>query len=75
MCHLYHDEGETEAPDLTGYGSRQWLIDFISNPAHERFYGEANDRMPAFAESTEDPLRNLLSQQELEMIVDWLRQQ
>ena len=34
-------------PELTGFGSRAGLIDFISNPAHERFYGDRNDRMPA----------------------------
>ena len=49
-CHHFHDEGSLgSAPDLTGYGSREWLIGMISNPEHERFYGDKNDRMPAFA--------------------------
>ena len=29
--------------------------------------------MPAFAESTADPKKNVLSRQELELLVDWLR--
>lgn len=69
MCHKFHDAGESESrPDLTNYGSRQWLIDFISNPSHPRFYpGEANDRMPAFGE------QKLLSPEEIGVIADWLR--
>ncbi|MBI4328103.1 MAG: cytochrome b N-terminal domain-containing protein, partial [Chloroflexi bacterium] len=54
-CHKYHQHGEDPTgPDLTGYGSRAWLIDFISNPAHERFYGKRNDRMPAFGKDRLD---------------------
>ncbi len=73
-CHKFYDEGSLgAAPDLTHYGSRQWLIDFISNPKHARFYPESNDRMPSFLENKNDPDKNRLSQQELELIVDWLR--
>ena len=45
-CHQFHkpDEDAT-GPDLTGYGSRPWLIGFISNPAHPNYYGSRNDRM------------------------------
>ncbi len=75
-CHKFRDVGELgSAPDLTGYGSREWLLGMISNPNHERFYGENNDRMPAFAEHDADSPQNLLSQQQLELIVDWLRGQ
>jgi len=75
QCHhfgngSYEPDG---VPDLAGYGSRQWLIDFISNPAHGRFYGEENDRMPEFAKDPKDPKANLLTRQQIEMIVDWLR--
>ena len=28
----------SHGPELTGFGSRQWMIDFIRNPAHPRFY-------------------------------------
>ena len=66
--HKFHDSGEDPTgPDLTGYGSRQWLIDFISNPAHERFYGKRNDRMPAFGEEKQ------LDPRAIGLIADWLR--
>lgn len=71
-CHRFHSEGELgTAPDLTGYGSRSWLVAFISDPRHDRFYGERNDRMPAFAPGPDDA-RNLLSQRELALLADWL---
>ncbi len=74
-CHRFHDDGELgTAPDLTGYGSRDWLLGMIGNPRHERFYAaDRNDRMPAFAEDSQHPERNILSPRELTLIVDWLR--
>ena len=73
-CHRFHDEGELgAAPDLTGYGSRQWLVEFISSPEHERFYSDTNDRMPSFAPDRANPERNRLSVEQIEMIADWLR--
>jgi ubiquinol-cytochrome c reductase cytochrome b subunit len=73
-CHKFHDEGEIgNAPDLTGYASREWLTGFLSNPAGKRFYGEKNDRMPAFALHPQDPTANRLSPQELALLVSWLR--
>lgn len=66
-CHKFHDEGEQDGPNLTGYGSREWMLAFISNPEHERFYGDKNDRMPKFGEE------KILSQQEMSLVVDWLR--
>ena len=66
-CHKFHDNGEESAPDLTGYGSREWLVAFISNPEHERFYGERNDRMPAYGEEKS------LTEQEIGLVADWLR--
>jgi len=66
-CHKFHDDGEENAPDLTGYGSREWLVAFISNPAHERFYGDRNDRMPAYLEEKS------LTTQEISLVADWLR--
>jgi ubiquinol-cytochrome c reductase cytochrome b subunit len=67
-CHTF--KGQThggEAPDLTGYGSRQWLTAFIGNPKHESFYGERNDRMPAFGAD------GRLTEAEIGLIADWLR--
>ena len=66
-CHKFRQEGEANAPELTGYGSRQWLVDFIGNPAHERFYGSRNDRMPAYREEKS------LSEREIGLVADWLR--
>ena len=74
-CHRFHDVGELGlAPDLTGYGSAEWLLAMISNPQHERFYGDRNDRMPAFAHS-QQPEQNVLSPRQLQLLIDWLRGQ
>lgn len=75
-CHRFRDKGELgSAPDLTGYGSRDWLVGIISNPQHERFYpDDRNDRMPAFAESADQPQTNLLGPREVQLLADWLRE-
>ncbi len=67
-CHQFRkvDEDAT-APDLTGYGSREWLLGIVGNPKHARFYGKRNDRMPAFGED------KILTPEALGLIVDWLR--
>ncbi len=73
-CHKFQDEGALgDAPDLTGYGSRRWLMDIIANPAQKRFYGTTNDRMPAYAESSDEPTKNLLSDRDIALLTDWLR--
>jgi ubiquinol-cytochrome c reductase cytochrome b subunit len=67
-CHQFQKKDEdATAPDLTGYGSREWLLAIISNPKHERFYGKRNDRMPAFNGD------QILDAASLGLIVDWLR--
>ncbi|MBN9693978.1 MAG: cytochrome b N-terminal domain-containing protein [Verrucomicrobia bacterium] len=67
-CHQFRKpDDEATAPDLTGWGSREWLIGIISNPAHERFYGKRNDRMPAFAETGQ------MDTAAIGMVADWLR--
>ena len=66
-CHEYRGEGSGTGPDLTGWASRSWTIDFIKNPAHKRFYGRRNDRMPAYGE------RGELTDKEIELVTDWLR--
>ncbi len=72
-CHKFHDvDPEGGAPDLTGYMSRPWMLEFLRNPAAERFYGDQNDRMPAFAPH-DDPDLNQLDEKSLGLIVDWLR--
>lgn len=68
-CHQVHEfKGETGGgPDLTGYGSREWLKAFISDPAHERFFGDNNDRMPSFGKE------KTLTDREIGLIADWIR--
>jgi len=72
-CHRFHDKGQLgAAPDLTGYGSREWLIGIISDPAHKRFYGAKNDRMPAYAKTPQTPDKNILTGRQVEMLAEWL---
>lgn len=72
-CHKLGDAGESgTAPDLTGWGSAQWLKEFLGDPAHARFYGENNDRMPAFSKG-QGTKKNLLSDEDLTLLVQWLR--
>ena len=67
-CHRFHNTDEdATAPVLTGYGSRDWLVKFLSNSGHEDFYGKRNDRMPAFAE------KGILDANTIGILADWLR--
>ena len=67
-CHQFRRQDENAiAPDLTGYGSRDWLIAMITDPKHPRFYGRRNDRMPAFVE------QNILTKEQVALLADWLR--
>jgi len=38
-CHTVDGEGGEEAPNLTNYGSREWLSALIRNPRDKRFFG------------------------------------
>ena len=69
-CHAMHAKGDEEPlsedlyPILTGYGSRSWLYDFVTDP-HKQYAGEfGNNAMPAFGDQ--------LSPHDLEMLVRWL---
>ena len=67
-CHAFgKPDPDATAPDLTGYGSRAWLVRFISNPAHADFYGKRNDRMPLFGE------KQILDAKTIGILADWLR--
>ena len=69
-CHQFRNkDADASAPDLTGYGSREWLIAIIANPAHGRFYGKRNDRMPAFGDD------KILDAQAIGLLADWLREE
>jgi ubiquinol-cytochrome c reductase cytochrome b subunit len=64
-CHRFGKKAGAGAPELVGYGSRQWIMGITSNPATPRFYGDHNDRMPAYAET--------LSARDIGVLADWLR--
>jgi ubiquinol-cytochrome c reductase cytochrome b subunit len=67
-CHQFRKVDEdASAPDLTGYGSRDWLIGIINNPKHPRYYGNRSDRMPGFGQE------KILSPQAIGLLADWLR--
>ncbi len=73
-CHHFHGENTAPVgPDLTRYGSTQWLVEIISNPAAPRFYGMKNERMPAYAKTPESPENNILTRQQIGVLADWLR--
>ena len=72
-CHKFHKKGSLgDAPELTGYGSPQWMAGIIGDPAQRRFYGKLNDRMPAYAPSA-DAAQNTLNPEQIKMLTDWLR--
>jgi len=73
-CHRYYDAGTIGVgPDLTGYGSREWLMGILADAAHPWFYGPRNDRMPTYFGSIDDPADNLLSGEQIEIMARWLR--
>ncbi|MGI9244868.1 MAG: hypothetical protein ACR2RV_28960, partial [Verrucomicrobiales bacterium] len=74
-CHKFYDEG-SRGPELTNYASRNWMIEFIKDPQHKRFYGPKLDKMPVFGSKQEEDgsVRSaILSDREIEMVVDWIR--
>ncbi len=71
-CHALKPVGETESlgdgagagyPTLTGYGGVKWMRDFITNPAHDQFYGTDHNLMP--------PFEGKLSESEMKFLLDW----
>lgn len=67
-CHQYRGlNNDVSAPDLTGYGSRDWLVGIISDASHPRYYGKKNDRMPAFG------TKGILTAREIDLLASWLR--
>jgi ubiquinol-cytochrome c reductase cytochrome b subunit len=66
-CHGCHPvkPGEVgSAPNLAGYGTAEWLREFLKAPAADRFYGELND-MPHY--------EGELAPDELDALVVFLR--
>ena len=66
-CHTLDGVGSGVAPDLKGWGSREWTYAFIRAPGHSRFFGEANEM------ETFDHLR--LPEEDLQAITAWLHAQ
>lgn len=67
-CHEFQGAAQDpHGPVLTGYGSRDWLLRIIADPAHSSFYGERNDRMPSFGSD------GVLTPDEIGLLADWLR--
>ncbi len=67
-CHKFRDYSpDGDGPDLTGFASREWLIALISDPAHNRFFGANNDRMPSYGPE------KILTDKEIALVTDWLR--
>ncbi|MBX7166142.1 MAG: cytochrome b N-terminal domain-containing protein [Pirellulales bacterium] len=74
QCHKFYEAGSLgSAPDLTGYASRQWMLDLVCDPGKSRFYGDLDHNMPAFAAVEGDSPANTLSRESIGLIVDWLR--
>jgi ubiquinol-cytochrome c reductase cytochrome b subunit len=71
-CHKFGDEGHLgSAPDLTGYGSVEWLTGILANPAHERFYPDTNDGMPAYESFSNDTPEERARR--IQVLAHWLR--
>lgn len=75
-CHKFYSSGRLgTAPDLTGYGSRRWLAEFIADPKSPRFYPRSNDGMPSYHASPKEPEKNLLTPEEVQILADYLSPQ
>jgi len=67
-CHAFRKpDPDVTGPDLSGWGSREWLVGIIHDPTHERFYGKSNDRMPRFGPE------GVLDPGNIGLLADWLR--
>jgi mono/diheme cytochrome c family protein len=66
-CHTYEGDGAfvLEGPEMTGYGSRGWLVDQIKNG--ESHYGSEMNEMPKFEDD--------LDAHDIAMVAAYLRQQ
>ena len=69
-CHQFRKKDEdATAPDLTGYGSRAWIVGLLTDPGHPSYYGKSNDKMPAFG------AKQMLDAHAMNLLADWLRRQ
>jgi len=72
-CHKFYGKGESTGPELTGYGSRAWLVGILSDPTARQFYGKNNYGMPSYRMFPKEPDKNLLDEQRLGLLAGWLR--
>jgi ubiquinol-cytochrome c reductase cytochrome b subunit len=66
-CHTLDGVGSGVAPDLKGWGSREWTNAFIRAPGSSRFFGELNTM------ETFDHLH--LQEEDLQAVTAWLHSQ
>ena len=60
------------APELTGYGSPEWIAGIIRNPADRRFTASSTTACPPTPASS-DPSQDTLSPEQIKLLADWLR--
>lgn len=69
QCHQFQDAGSLgTAPNLTGYGTKNWIMGMIRNPGGQEYYGHLDrktQKMPAF--------EGRLSAEQIGHIADFLR--
>ncbi|MBQ7112610.1 MAG: hypothetical protein IJO06_15550, partial [Thermoguttaceae bacterium] len=68
-CHAFYGKENDHACDLRAYMSRDWIAGFIADPTQKRFYGDHNDRMPAYCPTEGD---KLMTEKEVGLLADWL---
>ena len=77
-CHMIEGIGGEEAPDLTGYGNREWLSSLIRDCNTSRFYGETAHKgdMTAYPETCPEGDEECvaLPQDQLDATVEYLMQ-
>jgi ubiquinol-cytochrome c reductase cytochrome b subunit len=74
-CHTFRGRGAKTGPDLTGYGSKPWLVGIISDPQGKAYYPKTNDGMPSYLNFPDQPGRNLLAPEQVEAIAEMIRSQ
>jgi len=57
-CHVLYGKGERDAPDHTGFGSREWILGMVHNPRDDHYFGKTKiDDMKPMGKLGEDKLR------------------
>jgi ubiquinol-cytochrome c reductase cytochrome b subunit len=57
-CHVLNGVGERDAPDHTGYASREWILGMLHNPDDDHYFGKTKiDDMKPMGKLGEDKLK------------------